>query len=81
MLKYLAMRVAHARLCGDECGPCSRRICVVDLPCGHQANNISCEASRKPASIWYGYTETLLLLGVIFDAKKHTNVNKGEGSR
>ncbi|CAM9550665.1 unnamed protein product [Scytosiphon promiscuus] len=30
------------RLCGDDCGPCVQRIKVVDLPCGHQAKNVSC---------------------------------------
>ncbi|CAM9859532.1 unnamed protein product [Hapterophycus canaliculatus] len=34
-------------LCGDDCGPCVQRIKVVDLPCGHQANNVPCNSSRQ----------------------------------
>ncbi|CAM9306733.1 unnamed protein product [Pylaiella littoralis] len=39
------------RLCGDECGPCFQRVKVVELPCGHQAKNVSCRESRQPTSI------------------------------
>lgn len=41
-----------ARLCGDPCGPCYQRVEAIELPCGHEAKDVSCETSRHPEFIW-----------------------------